>query len=89
MAFASLSAFLQKHHAFFSAVSISSYVWLLACTVSYGITQSTSVNSYGIRPGTPLPVAILIAPAALIFYLAQFLTYGSVHVCRTFASPCA
>ncbi len=59
------------------------------CAVSYGITQSTSINSYGIQPGTPLPIQLLIAPAASMFYLAQFITYGSIHVCGTFTSPCA
>lgn len=84
-----LSGFLEAHHSTLRIVSVISYAWLIICTASYGVTQSTSVNSYGIQPGTPIGIEILIAPAASIFYLAQFLTYGSVHVCGTFTSPCA
>ena len=69
--------------------ALAIYVWLIVCVVSYGITQSTSVNAYGIQPGTPAPIAAAITPAASIWYLAQYLTYGSVHVCGTFTHPCA
>jgi hypothetical protein len=77
------------HHHPIRVASLVAYTWLLVSAVSYGVTQSTSVNAYGIQPGTPLYIEILIAPAASVFYLAQFLTYGSVHVCGTFTQPCA
>jgi hypothetical protein len=84
-----VSGFLGAHHRVLAYIATAWYLVAAACTVSYGVTQSTSINSYGIQPGTPPAIEILIAPAASIWYLAQLLTYGSVHVCGTFTSPCA
>lgn len=84
-----VSDFLRVHHAVLRAVALGVYACLIVGTTSYGITQSTAINSYGIQPGTPLIIQVMIVPAASVFYLAQFITYGSVHVCGTFSSPCA
>ncbi len=84
-----VSGFLDVHHRILASSSTVWWLILTVCAASYGVTQSTSINSYGIQPGTPPVVEILIAPAASIWSLAQFLTYGSVHVCGTFTSPCA
>jgi hypothetical protein len=83
------SAFLGRYHRFFRVLALVVYAWLIICAVSYGITQSSSINAYGIQAGTPLPIAIAIAPAASIWYLAQFITYGSIHTCGTFTHPSA
>ena len=84
-----VSGFLEANRGLLALLSRAWYVVLIACAISYGVTQSTSINSYGIQPGTPPLIEVLIAPAASVWYLAQFLTYGSVQVCGTFTSPCA